>query len=77
MGRMLLYFAVAMIVSLVTYVACMAIPIRNLWLQLLVRGSICAVLPNVVFSALYWRTMDFQKSVRYLIGILIGKRRKA
>ncbi len=77
MGRMLLYFAVAMIVSLVTYVACMAIPIRNLWLQLLVRGGICAVLPNVVFSALYWRTMDFQKSVRYLIGILIGTRRKA
>ncbi len=73
--RMLLYLFVAVLVSVLTYMVCIAVPIKNLWMQLLVRGCICCILPNLIFMACYWKLDDFQQAWKYVTGV-VRKRNK-
>lgn len=68
--RMMLYFVVAVIISGITYGVCCYVPVQSLWFQLVINGCICAVLPNVLFLAIYWKLDDFQSAFHYLQGIL-------
>lgn len=71
--RMFLYLVIAILISFFTYVVCITVPIKNLWIQLLIRGGICIIFPNLIFIACYWRLDDFQETWKYVTRILRKK----
>lgn len=73
--RMLFFFVAAVLISLITYMVCVAVPVTVPGIQLLVRGMICVVVPNVLFVVIYGRQKEFRDSFCYLMEIA-GRRRQ-
>ncbi len=48
--------------------------ITNLFLELLVRGSVCVIVPNVINLAVFWRTAEMRDMLAMFRGVL--KRKK-
>lgn len=65
----LCYFCVTLFVSMIMYFICN----RLLWtgiINLLCRGILCCVIPNLIFFFIYRRTEDFKKSATFVTAII-------
>ncbi len=60
------YLATTVILCVITYLFCIALPIRNIFLNLIVRGILCVVIPNVLWILLYHHKSEFS----YVLSIL-------
>ncbi len=59
------YFLITATVSAATYLICSFVNFESVW-ALLVKGAICAVIPNILFILIYRRTKDFQNTLDFV-----------
>ncbi|MGN0638830.1 MAG: lipopolysaccharide biosynthesis protein [Huintestinicola sp.] len=74
--RLLLYTAVTGAVCALTYFVCGCVTIASPLWDLAVRVLICALLPNLIFLALFGRTEEFKFFLKLLTDIISGKLKK-
>ncbi len=70
-GYQFKYFATTAVLCVGTYFCCAVLPLENIVVNLIFRGLICVVLPNIIWILLYRRTEEFS----YVMSIF-GRERK-
>ncbi len=58
-GYQFKYLATTVLLCIITYLFCAAIPIQNIFLNLIVRGILCIVIPNALWILFYHRRSEF------------------
>lgn len=71
--RNLLYKLVIGAAGVLTWHVCRAIPVPGI-VGFVIRGCICVILPSLVFSACFFRTMEFRFLVRSVIELIPSKK---
>lgn len=74
--RLLLYTAVTAAVCALTYFVCGLISIPSPLWNFIARVLVCAILPNIIFLALFGRTEEFSFFLKLIRDIFSGKLRK-
>lgn len=69
--KQLFYLLVAVCVSAFTYFLCSVIPTQGV-ADIIVRLGVCAIVPNILFYLIYFKTNDFKES-KYIFGALFSK----
>ena len=72
--RHLLYAFITLVICIITYSLCELIHINGI-LELIVKGIICTIIPNILYFLIY-RKMSFYKDAVNFIKRLIPKRKK-
>ncbi len=57
-GRLLGYFLIIAATCAITYFACSFMPYTGI-LSLLTRGTVCVIVPNAIFLAIFYKTTEF------------------
>lgn len=70
--KLLLYSAVTVITSCLTYITCSFINFSP-WIELITKGLVCIFIPNVVFWVVYRKTSEFEQCVKLADKITRGK----
>lgn len=80
-GARLLYFAVAVVSSVASYMFCewfFALGyIENIYLEFVLRTVFACIIPNAIMFLLFFRTRIFKETISMFLGVLLKKRAKA
>ncbi|NME82445.1 polysaccharide biosynthesis protein [Clostridium sp. SM-530-WT-3G] len=67
-----LYTIVCFIGCLITYLICDLVNLSD-WIEIIVKGLICCVVPNIIFYGAYRKTSEFMQSIELADKITRGK----
>ena len=70
----LIYAIITLLITIVTLWVCSFIKIEGIY-ELLIKGSICIIVPNILYLLVYFKTNRFKEAKDFIIGI-INKRKK-
>lgn len=74
--RLIKYVVISCIACLITYLVCTPIQFSK-WTTLIVKGTICCIVPNVIFFLVYRKNAEFQAIVQLVDKMTNGKFLKA
>lgn len=70
--KLLLYVAVTAVAAVVTYGLCSLVNAGAV-MQIIIKGVICLIVPNVIYLAVYYRTYEFKQTAALADKMLKGK----
>ena len=70
--KLLLYVAVTVAAAVVTYGLCSLVNVGAL-IQIIVKGVICLIVPNMIYLVAYYRTYEFKQTAALADKMLKGK----
>lgn len=70
--RLSAYVIIILISCSITYFICSFINLSK-WSELIVKGCICCIMPNVMFFAAYRKMPEFEQSVQLIVKMTKGK----
>lgn len=73
--RQILYFSTAIISAVLCYTLCAIIPAKSSVFRLFVNLLICLFVPNIVMTAFWFKTPEFERAKRICSGIIKKFRR--
>ena len=73
MKQLISYFLVALFLGSVTYGICSRVVLSNIWFDLIVRGVICIVIPNVGYIFVFSKNRILQEAIEFIKYALGGR----
>lgn len=70
--KLIIYIVVVSFASFITYFICSFINV-SVWIQLLVKGIICCIVPNIIFYLVYRRMPEFAEIILLVDKVTKGK----
>lgn len=72
LSKLFLYVIIVMIACSITYFACSFVHLTK-WPELIIKGIICCIIPNVVFFVAYRKMPEFTQSMQLVDNMTKGK----
>ena len=73
MLTLLYYFIITVGAGILTYYICSLIEFESLIVCIIVRGSICMVIPNIIFFVIFCRRPEFKNIIAIIKGMVLKK----
>lgn len=68
-----IYLLITLVIAVITYFVCSFVKLEGIP-ELIVKGIICVIIPNILYLLVYFKTNRFKEAKEFILGIL--KKRK-